>query len=66
MIKEISKNDLVDCAKVIRESFKTVANEFNITEENAPRYVAFATTEEKLTEQYDNGRKMFAYLMLRK
>lgn len=61
MIKEISKNDLVDCAKVIRESFKTVANEFNITEENAPRYVAFATTEEKLSEQYDNGRKMFSY-----
>lgn len=61
MIKEISKNDLDECAKVIRESFKTVANEFNITEDNAPTYVAFATTEAKLSKQYDEGRKMFAY-----
>ena len=61
MIKEISKEDLYECADVIKESFSSVAEEFNITEQNVPRYVAFSTTGKKLSEQYDNGRKMFAY-----
>lgn len=61
MIKEISRKPLGDCAKVIRASFNTVAKDFNITEENAPGYVAFAATEKKLSAQYDEGRKMFAY-----
>lgn len=61
MIEEISKEHISECAKVIKESFLTVAREFNITEQNAPRYVAFAISKEKLSEQYDNGRKMFAY-----
>lgn len=61
MIKIVEKKDLNECAKLIRDSFATVAREFNITKQNAPRYAAFATTEEKLSEQYDNGRKMYAY-----
>lgn len=61
MIKEISKEDLYECTDVIKESFSSVAEEFNITEQNAPRYVAFSTTAKKLSDQYDNGRKMFAY-----
>ena len=61
MIKEISKDNISECTKVIIESFSTVAKEFNITKQNAPRYVAFAMTDEKLSEQYNNGRKMFAY-----
>ncbi|MCM1114130.1 MAG: GNAT family N-acetyltransferase [Clostridium sp.] len=61
MIKEISKEHISACVRVIKDSFLTVAKEFNITKQNAPRYVAFTTTEEKLTKQYDSGRKMFAY-----
>ncbi len=61
MIKEISKCNIPECVKVIKDSFLTVAKEFNITPKNAPRYVAFSTTSEKLSEQYENGRKMFAY-----
>ncbi|MGN1201768.1 MAG: GNAT family N-acetyltransferase [Eubacterium sp.] len=61
MIKQISKKHIGECAQVIKNSFITVAKEFNITEENAPRYVAFATTKEKLTEQFESGRLMYAY-----
>ncbi len=61
MIEEISKGNIPECAKVIKDSFLTVATEFNITPQNAPRYVAFSTASEKLSEQYENGRKMFAY-----
>lgn len=61
MIKQIEKENLGGCAELIRTSFLTVADELNITEQNAPRYVAFSVTEQKLSEQYDNGRMMFAY-----
>ena len=36
MIKEISRNDIPECAAVIRDSFRTVADEPGFTEENAP------------------------------
>lgn len=48
MIKEVQQNELSECVKVIRESFKTVADEMGFTAENAPRFTAFATTEERL------------------
>ena len=48
MIKEVEKIDLAECVKVIRESFMTVANDFGFTAENAPRFTAFATTEDRL------------------
>jgi ribosomal protein S18 acetylase RimI-like enzyme len=35
-------NDYEECAGVIRDSFITVANDFNITRENAPTNPAFA------------------------
>lgn len=35
MIRAVCKNDLEECVKVIRSSFKTVADEFGFTEENA-------------------------------
>ena len=62
MIKEIEQKDLAECVQVIRESFATVAAEFNITEENAPRFTAFATDERRL-HWHLNGehRPMFAY-----
>ena len=44
MIKEIRQKDLAECVRVIRNSFATVAKEFNITEEN------FREIGEKLIE----------------
>ena len=48
MIQEVNEKDIPECVKVIRESFATVANEFGFTIENAPKFTAFATTEERL------------------
>ena len=62
MIKEVRKNDIPECVEVIRESFLTIANEFGFTEENAPRFTAFATNKERLYWHYDNvNRYMYAY-----
>ena len=48
MIKKVTKKDIVECVNVIKESFSTVANGFGFTAENAPRFTAFATTQERL------------------
>ncbi len=62
MIKEISRDDIEQCVKVIRDSFGTVANEFGFTEENAPRFTAFATTYERLYWQLTcEHRPMYGY-----
>ena len=75
MIKEVDKKDIPECVNVIRESFSTVANEFGFTIENAPRFTAFATTEERLKWHmlgehrpmyafYDNGQIVGYYSLL--
>lgn len=62
MIKEIRQENLAECVKVIRDSFATVAKEFNITEENAPRFTAFATDEGRLNWHLNGEhRPMFGY-----
>ena len=62
MIKEINKNEISECVSVIRKSFQTVADEFGFTIENAPRFTAFATTEERLFYQLEyEHRLMVAY-----
>ena len=62
MIREIKDNEIRSCVSVIRQSFKTVADEFGFTVENAPRFTAFATTDEKLFSQYDEEqRPMYAF-----
>lgn len=62
MIKVVDVKDITECVNVIRESFLTVANELGFTEENAPRFTAFATTEERLMWQLENEhRPMYAY-----
>ena len=48
MIRKAERADLPECVRVIRNSFQTVADEFGFTKENAPRFTAFATTEERL------------------
>lgn len=62
MIKEVDKKDIAECVKVIKESFSTVADEFGFTIENAPRFTAFATTEERLNwHLYGEHRPMYAF-----
>ncbi len=62
MIRKICQNDILQCVSLIRESFVTVAKEFGLTEENAPRFTAFAVTKERL-EWHLNGehRPMYGY-----
>lgn len=62
MIEKIRENDIPDCVKLIRKSFATVAEQFGITVENAPRFTAFATTEERLLRQFtEECRPMYAF-----
>ena len=62
MIKAVDVKDIAECAKVVRESFSTVANEFGFTIENAPGFTAFATTEERLNGQLaEEHRPMYAF-----
>lgn len=61
MIRKVERNDIDECVSVIRNSFRTVADMLGFTEENAPRFTAFATTAERLNAQLDEGRPMFAY-----
>ncbi|MDE5858956.1 MAG: GNAT family N-acetyltransferase [Oscillospiraceae bacterium] len=62
MIKQITKENIPECVKVIRESFLTVAEEFSITPENAPRFTAFAVTDDRLYWHFDSEhRPMSAY-----
>ena len=49
---------LDDCAKVIRESFITVANDFNLTRENAPTNPAFIEGD-TLNKMYEKNISMF-------
>lgn len=46
MIKRVEKQSIAECVKVIKESFATVAKEFNFTVENVPGFTTFSTTED--------------------
>ena len=58
MIREVKRSDLPECVRVIRSSFQTVADEFGFTEDNAPRFTAFATNEERLLRQLDGEHRL--------
>jgi len=58
MIREVKRDELSACADLIRKSFHTVADEFGFTEENAPRFTAFATTEERLKWHMDGEHRL--------
>ena len=62
MIRKVEQEDIKRCVEVIRKSFGTVADEFGFTMENASRFTAFATTEERINWHL-NGvcRPMYAY-----
>lgn len=63
MIKRINEEDIENCVYVIRNSFQTVADEFNITKENAPRYVCYSVDSNKIKSQFNDGKDMFAYFI---
>ena len=48
MIREVRREEIPACVELIKKSFMTVADEYGITEENAPRFTAYATTDERL------------------
>ena len=60
MIREVRREEIPACVRVIRNSHQTVADMFGFTMENAPRYVAFATDENRLIWHMDiEHRLMF-------
>ena len=62
MIREAKREDIRTCVEIIRQSFKTVADEFGFTPDNAARFTAFATTEDRLSWHMDNeNRLMYIY-----
>ena len=58
MIREVKREELSACADLIRKSFQTVADEFGFTQENAPRFTAFATTEDRRVWQMDGEHRL--------
>ena len=64
MIRKLTENDLEEAVNVIRSSFMTVAEEFNITKENAPAFTAFATDMDRLrTWMFEQHRPMYGYFV---
>jgi ribosomal protein S18 acetylase RimI-like enzyme len=62
MIREVRREDIPACVNIIKQSFRTVADDFGFTEKNAPRFTAFATTEERLLWQMESEhRPMYVY-----
>ena len=58
MIREVRKEEIPECVQVIRRSHQTVADAFGFTKENAPRYVAFATDENRLRWHMDREHRL--------
>lgn len=58
MIREVVYEDIPSCVSVIKRSFQTVADEFGFTVENAPRFTAFAMTEERLHWQLEQEHRL--------
>ena len=61
-IRAIGLEDISLCVSVIWESFSTVAKELGLTAQNAPRFTAFAVTEERLRRQLlQEKRPMYGF-----
>ena len=63
MIREVKIEEIPECVDLIKKAFLTVAEEFGITEDNAPRFTAFATTVDRLMWHInEEHRPMFVYV----
>ena len=58
MIREVRREEIPACVRIIRNSHQTVADTFGFTVENAPRYVAFATDEKRLLWHMDSEHRL--------
>ena len=64
MIREIKETEIKECVAVICASFQTVADKFGFTKENAPRFTAFATDEERISWHLNGEhRPMYGYFL---
>ena len=64
ILRHMSLEEIPECVKVIRNSFRTVADEFGFTVENASRFTAFATDEPRIRYQFCmEKRAMYVYLL---
>ena len=62
-IREVSgENELRNSARVVRNAFRTVALEFNLTRENSPTHPSFMTTG-RLREDRDKGVRFFGLFL---
>ena len=63
IIRDMLAEEIPECVNVIRTAFKTVADEFGFTEENAPRFTAFAIDDKRIYYQFSEEHKpMYVYL----
>ena len=61
-IRIMKMEEIPECVRVIRSAFATVADEFGFTAENAPRFTAFATNEQRLRWHLaQEHRPMYVY-----
>ena len=58
MIRKVRREEIPECVRIIRSSHQTVADEFGFTVENAPRYVAYATDENRLLWHMDSEHRL--------
>ena len=61
MIIRLDASRAEAAAALIRESFKTVADDFGLTEANCPKHTAFVTTSERLLTQIGWGWSLYGY-----
>ena len=57
MIREVRREEIPACVDIIQRSFMTVADAFGFTKENAPRFAAFAISEDRLYWHFDHERR---------
>ncbi|NIM07217.1 MAG: GNAT family N-acetyltransferase, partial [Armatimonadetes bacterium] len=63
VIREVkSEHDLSEAARVIRDSFRTAADEFGFTEQNWPTHPAFIT-EERVRVLVAEGLRLYALFL---
>lgn len=62
-IRHMSIEEIPECVNVIRNAFHTVADEFGFTKENAPRFTAFSTDENRIRYHFCvENRPMYVYI----
>lgn len=62
MIRKVRGEEIPVCVEIIKKSFLTVADEYGFTEKNAPRFTAFATTQDRLYWHMDGEhRPMYVF-----